>query len=147
MQNNQTTPPSRRTLRLTFQVSNGAVELKSVERLPMITPPQLGERPAAGKHSGFWIELRDGSDNFLSHRLISPTQLNSVEVHSPDGKIQREFGAVQQGLFEVLLPDLGGARSAVLMGDPLVRTKGVRTKSAGSSELARFEIAPAKEAR
>jgi hypothetical protein len=25
----------------------------------MITPLQIGERPEAGRHGGFWIELRD----------------------------------------------------------------------------------------
>ena len=148
MQDNQAPMPSRRSLRLTFQVSNGTVKLISHERLQMITPPQPGERPQAGKHSGFWIELRDGADKFLAHRLIGATQLNSVEVHSPDGKITREFGAVKSGIFEVLLPDMSGVKAAVLMGDPLVRGKrAAAAKDEGSGELARFEVPPAQEGR
>lgn len=148
MQETQPVMPSRRSLRLTFQVSSGTVKLIAHERLQMITPPQPGDRPQAGKHSGFWIELHDGANKFLAHRLISPTQLNSVEVHSPDGKISREFGESNNGIFEVLLPDLGDARTAVLMGDPLVRVQGsTAAKSVGSSELTRFEIPRVQEGR
>src|SRR5262245_57724312 len=41
---------SRRTLRLTFKSSEKGVELLTVERLEMITPPQPGESPEAGRH-------------------------------------------------------------------------------------------------
>ena len=86
---------SRRTLRLTIRSSAKGFELISVEHLPMITPPQPGERPEAGKHGGQWFELRDANNRVLAHRLINPSLLNSVEVHSPDGKIRREFGAIR----------------------------------------------------
>lgn len=131
---------SRKSLRLTFRVSDGRIELVSYERLQMIAPPQVGERPEAGKHGGFWIEMRDAKSRVLAHRLISPTQLNSVEVHSPDGKIEREFGEVKDGIFEILLPDEDDAKSVVLMGDALVRTKGKPKRSEASGELARFAI-------
>src|SRR5678815_3286195 len=108
---------SRRTLRLTFHVSAGKLELVKQERLEMITPPQVGERPEAGVHSGFWIELQDSRKRVLAHRIVSPTFLNSVEVHSPDGTIERKFGELQDGIFEVLLPDDDNARSAVLIGN------------------------------
>ena len=130
----------RRSLRLTFKISNGTVELVSHERLQMIAPPQVGERPEAGKHGGFWIELRDAENGVLTHRLIGPTQLNSVEVHSPDGKIEREFGEVKESVFEVLLPDVQAAKSIALMGDPLGRVKGKAARAETSGELARFEI-------
>lgn len=133
--------PSRRALRLTFRVSNGKIELVSHERLEMIVPPAFGERPEAGKHGGYWVELRDAKQSVLSHRLISPTLLNSVEVHSPDRKIERAFGEVQDGVFEVLLPDEDDAKSVALMGEPLVRPKKKTKLSAETSgELARFEI-------
>lgn len=131
---------SRKSLRLTFRVSDGRIELVSHERLQMIAPPQVGERPEAGKHGGFWIEMRDAKSRVLAHRLISPTQLNSVEVHSPDGKIEREFGEVKDGIFEILFPDEDDAKSVVLMGDARVRTKGKPKRSEASGELARFEI-------
>ena len=55
----QPSTPSRKSLRLTFRISNRKIELVSQERLEMITPPLIGERPKAGRHGGFWIELRD----------------------------------------------------------------------------------------
>jgi len=55
----QPSTPSRKSLRLTFRISNRKIELVSQERLEMITPPETGERPKAGRHGGSWIELRD----------------------------------------------------------------------------------------
>lgn len=136
-------PPdvSRRTLRLTFRNSTKGVELISVERLPMITPPQPGQRPEAGRHGGNWFELRNAANAVLAHRLIAPSMLNSVEVHSPDGTIRREFGEIREGVFEVLLPDLDGAQSAVLMGNPLETPKDAEAaRAAVSGEIARFDL-------
>ena len=113
---------SRRTLRLTFKSSAKGLELISVEHLPMITPPQPGETPEAGKHGGQWFELRNGENRVLAHRLIDQSLFNSVEVHSPDGKIRREFGPPRDTTFEVLLPDVDDARFAVLMGEAIAPT-------------------------
>lgn len=135
-------PPnySRNSIRLTFRVSGGKIELISRERLQMVTPPQFGERPEAGKHGGFWLEMRDGKGRVLAHRLIDPTQLNSVEVHSPDGNIERAFGGAEDKIFEVLFPDDEDARTVALIGEPLVRTKSEKKRAKGSSELAQFKI-------
>lgn len=140
-------PPevSRRTLRLTFKVREDGFELASVERLPMITPPQPGERPEMGKHSGHWMELRGARGRVLAHRLLDHSLLHSVEVHSPDGTIRREFGGPQPGIFEVLLPDLDGAREVVLVGSELedpraARAKGAKRAAEPSRELARFDL-------
>jgi hypothetical protein len=133
---------SRRTLRLTFRSSNDGVQLVSVERLDMITPPQVGERPEAGKHAGHWFELRDGRGRALAHRLIDPSLLDSVEVHSPDGNIQREFGAMRSGVFEVLLPDLDAARSVALVGNPLRRSRTAVGGYEPSSDIESFDLSP-----
>jgi len=55
----QPSTPSRKPLRLTFRISNGKIELVPQERLEIITPPQIGERPEARRRGGFWIELRE----------------------------------------------------------------------------------------
>ncbi|MBN1209677.1 MAG: hypothetical protein JXB05_32815 [Myxococcaceae bacterium] len=133
---------SRRTLRLTFKSSDDGVELVSVERLAMITPPQPGEKPESGKHGGHWFELRDDQGRALAHRLIDSSLLDSVEVHSPDGNIQREFGAMRSGVFEVLLPDLDAARTVVLVGNPLRRSRTDASRKEPSSNLASFELSP-----
>ena len=135
---------SRRTLRLTIKSSAKGLELIAVEHLPMITPPQPGERPEVGRHSGHWFELRDGENRVLAHRLIDESLLNSVEVHSPDGKIQRVFGELRETTFEVLLPDVDGARFAVLVGDPIAPAKTPAAQAdarrAQSGEITRFDL-------
>lgn len=130
---------SGKTFRLTFRFAQGKVQLISSEKLDMICPPSVGERPEAEKHGGFWMELRDANNRVLFHRLLHSTLTNSVEVHSPDGKIQRVFGDVKESIIEVLLPDNKDAKSITLMGESLVPVK-ERKKSIGSHELARFDI-------
>jgi hypothetical protein len=140
---------SRRTLRLTIKTSAKGLELIAVEHLPMITPPQPGERPVAGTHSGHWFELRDAENRVLAHRLIDDTLLNSVEVHSPDGKIQRVFGELRDTTFEVLLPDVDGARFAVFVGDPIAPTKTPAAQAdarrARSGEITRFDLSQVRK--
>src|SRR5713226_3304661 len=97
--------PSRRTLRLRFRATGGAVQLESIERLDMICPPSVGERPQAGRHGGYWMELHDAEDRVLFHRLLHAPLGDSVEVHSPDGKIRRVSGKPGENIFEVLVPD------------------------------------------
>jgi hypothetical protein len=139
----QTARPSRKTLRLTFRTVGGQVQLLRTERLDMITPPSIGERPEAGTSSGFWMELRDSGGKVLSHRVINAPLGDSVEVHTPDGTIKRVTGPASDRTFEVLLPDQDAASTVVLMGhepraaaDATLRAETVK----GSGELARFEI-------
>ncbi len=129
--------PSRSTLRLTFKSSEGGVELLSVERVEMTTPPQPGERPQAGKNGGHWFELRDERGSVLAHRLIDASVLNSVEVHSPKGPPQRLFGGMRNIVFEVLLPDMEGARTVTLVGNPLEPLDRRRERS---TDLATFDL-------
>ncbi|ABB74526.1 hypothetical protein SAMN05216403_11344 [Nitrosospira multiformis ATCC 25196] len=136
-------PNQHGTLRLTFRVADGAVHLVSYERLPMICPPSVGEAPQARKNGGFWMELRDGNNHVLFHRLIHSPLIGSVEVHSPDGKIERKFGEVKESIFEVLLPDNPAAESIALIGESLdlsaLSAAGAQQR-ATSTELARFDI-------
>lgn len=106
----------------------------------MICPPVVGDKPEKGKHGGFWVELLNEKNEMLFHRPISSI-LNSVEVHSPDGKIQRITGNAGQRVFEVLVPDDETATHVSLVGEELGDTKKRSAKAAaGSVELARFEI-------
>lgn len=131
---------SRRSLRLTFRVADGKVRLMSYERLDMICPPSVGEHPEAEKYGGFWMELRDANDQVLFHRPLHYPLGNSVEVHSPSGKIRREFGDVKESIFEVLLPDNARARFITLMGEYLDPAKAREKRAGGSTELARFDV-------
>lgn len=141
----KTAKPSQKTLRLTFQVVNGEVELVKHRRVNMITPPAVGEHPETGKHGGFWMELRDENDQGLFHRtLISPAG-DTVEIHSPDGNNRREYVPSKEGTFEVLVPDYGKAASIVLCGKKSGGSQVQPSAAAASAppktrELARFEI-------
>lgn len=139
--------PFRKTLRLTFRVVNGEPQLVRHERLDMMCPPSIGERPQVGSHGGYWMELRDKSGRVLFHRILHAPLGDSVEVHSPDGKIRREVGTPSERVFEVLVPDQDEASTAVLVGEGLQPAKaaGARALRAvepagGTRELARFEI-------
>lgn len=140
----KTGKPSRKTLRLTFQVVGGEVKLVKHRRVNMITPPSVGEVPEAGKHGGFWMELRDEDDRGLFHRNLQSPAGDTVEVHSPDGTIRRDYAPSKESTFEVLVPDYGKAASIVLVGK---KSGGAHTQPSLAAapapktrELARFEI-------
>jgi hypothetical protein len=132
--------PIRKSLRLTFRVAGGEVQLVSYERLDMICPPSVVERPEMGKHGGFWLELRDANDQVLFHRILDNPLGASVEVHSPDGKIERIFGDVKENVFEVLLPDDHNAQTVALIGESLDSAALRKRKRRESRELARFDL-------
>lgn len=106
----------RKCLRLTFRVKDGDIEILSHERLNKICPPAVGPRPEAGKNSGLWFELNDDKGNVVFHKVLS-TPLNSVEVFSPGGKIERVYADSVDRTFEVLIPDTQDSGHISLMGD------------------------------
>lgn len=134
----------QKTLRFRFRVVGGEVRLESVERVDMICPPAVGAKPQEGRHGGFWMELQDDGTNALFHRVLQSPMADSVEVHSPDGKIRRVFGPPKDGLFEVLVPDDPRARDLVLMGQPVIPAGGeaalAEGDEGGTRELARFAV-------
>ena len=127
---------SRRTLRLTFRFANGEVRLLSYQRVDMICPPSIGERPEAGKHSGFWMELRGASGGVLFHRVLHSPFIRSAR--SPDGKVY--LGTVAESVIEVLLPDDAAAKSVALIGQFLDAAKATQESARGTRELARFDL-------
>jgi hypothetical protein len=132
--------PYRKSLRLTFRVADGEVRLVSYERLDMICPPSVGERPETGRNGGFWMELRDTNNRILFHRILDNPLGDSVEVHSPDGKIQRVFGAVKENVFEVLLPDDSQAKTIAFIGESMEPATVRQEQVAAARELARFNV-------
>jgi hypothetical protein len=130
----------RKTLRLRFRVEAGEMRLLSSERLDMTCPPSVGERPEAGKHGGYWMELRDGRGRALFHRLLDEPFGNSVEIHSPDRKIERKFGPSTDNVFEVLVPDDKDAKDIVLIGEPPEERAAAPGKAPVTRELLRFDL-------
>ncbi len=111
----------------------------------MICPPAVGEPPEAGRHGGFWMELRGGAGELTFFRSVPDPTRSSVEIHSPDGVIRREFGPPEDTTFEVLVPDDPDATTLVLMGEaemPPTRAGRRRAQApVGAQELARFDLA------
>ncbi len=144
--------PSRRTLRLTFKSSDNGIELLSVERVAMTTPAQPGVRPQASRNGGRWFELRASQGDVLAHRLVDPSVLNSVEVHSLEGPPQRVFGDMKGSVFEVLMPDEDNADTVALVGDPIAEPTmaanalGERAIAGHApTDLATFKLFPNRE--
>ena len=131
---------SRKTLRVTFRIAEREIRLLSYERLDIICPPSIGEHPEAGKHGGFWMELRDSRDRVLFHRVLDNPLGDSVEVHSPDGKIERVFGAAKENVFDVLLPDDSRSTTIALIGESLEPVTERKEQPTAARELARFNI-------
>jgi hypothetical protein len=126
-------PVVRRSLRLTFHFDGDTIELAGVERLPMISPPQHGDEPEAGKHSGEWIVLCDRSGRTLAWRLLHDPLRTRVEVHDPDAGPRIVTGPPTSGVFEALLPDVpDGTRADLYLGAP-------------ARKLASFDLAPRGE--
>jgi hypothetical protein len=137
--------PSRKTRRLRFRSSGGEVKLVSQEHLEMICPPSVGEQPEPGRHGGFWVELRGTDDEVKFFRVLNDPIGVSVEIHSPDGEIRREFGPPQDTTFEVLVPDDPTAQTLVLMGEysPQAADGAERALSqpvVGAQEMQRFDL-------
>jgi hypothetical protein len=136
---------ARRTLRLRFRASGNEVTLLSVERLAMICPPSVGEQPSAGVNGGSWIELRDRDDATTFFRVLNDPLRASVEIHSPDGAIRREFDPAATTTFEVLVPDDPRAQTLVVMSDaaapqPRKRAGGKDAVAGAAREMARFDL-------
>ncbi|HYC91038.1 MAG TPA: hypothetical protein VEO54_17605 [Thermoanaerobaculia bacterium] len=124
---------AEKVLRVTFAVRGGEVRLESAERLEMILPPPVGERPRKGRNGGYWMEVLDQAGNSLFHHLLDYPLRNSAELYSPN-HIERVFGEPMDGHFEILVPDDPRARELVLIGIP----PHVQPDHGGATELARF---------
>jgi len=126
----------RLSWRLTFSFDGTTVRLAKQQTIEKIAPASVGESPKAGRHSGAWLELRDGRDRLLFvRRLYNPFQ-TLAEHHSPDGKIEVHLRPPQRGQFDAIVPAIEQARFAVLMSSP--PSDGRSTEPA--REMGRFDL-------
>lgn len=135
--------PFRNSIRITFKVVGGYIDILSHRRLAMTCPPAVGPVPQEGKNSGFWLELRDENGNVIFHRILSDALGDSVSHHLPDKKIERRLGVPDEHVFEVLLPDVSESDHIVLMGEslePEFRRIEKQEEPSASRELKRFSI-------
>ncbi len=119
-------PPTRQALRLTFQFDGDNIELVSTQRLRKLVPPMVGNPPEEGRHYGEWLQVRDGDDRLLFTRLLNDPLRTRVEVHDPDSGPHIVVGPPGRGIFDVLVPDLPEASTAVLYASPMAEGRALR---------------------
>jgi len=132
-------PATRHALRLTFQFDGDKVELINTERLEKLVPPMIGDPPEEGRHTGEWLQVRDGDDRPLFTRLLNDPLRTRVEVHDPEEGPRIIVGPPGRGTFDVLVPDLPEAAHAVLFASPALgkgRERGLRP----AESLGRFDL-------
>src|SRR5207245_91362 len=71
-----------------------------------------------GERSGFWIEVRGKDGETLYHRALHDPLQEDTEVFGdePGEGLYRVPNELQQGEFEVLVPDIPGAADVALFG-------------------------------
>jgi hypothetical protein len=127
----------QRALRLTFEYEGEEVRLVSRQRVAMLVPPPELASSEEGQ-AGFWYELQD-PDGRATYRRAARNPLRSdVEVFSPDP--DESFTHIEmpepRGVFTLLVPDLEGARTLVLVGGPA----GPAQALTPAREIARFDL-------
>ena len=130
-------PASRpRTLRVTIAFDGDDLRIQSVEPVAMIAPPAVGVPPREGQ-SGYWLEVQGEDGRVLFHRPLHNPMGGDVESFADDGQsITRHAMARPHGTFEVLVPDLGDARTLRIMGaDAATRAIGPKAAPARSRPL------------
>jgi hypothetical protein len=105
---------ARESWRLTFRFDGESVQLRRSERLKMVAPAAVGERPRGEEHSGAWVEVLDERGEVLHHRLVHDPFHIRAEHHSPDGRIEVHVRPPQPTEFEVVVPALPQASSVRL---------------------------------
>jgi hypothetical protein len=102
----------------------------------MLTPPSDLTDGYQGQ-SGFWFELRDANDRVLYRRILHNPIRSHIEA--PSGDPARPFMQVRKpqtkGIFELLAPELAGARTLVIFASPPA------DPGAPASQVARLSLA------
>lgn len=146
MQDQRFLSPNR-ALRVTLAFEEGKFRVLESQILTKRAPAsdEILDPDKDEQQSGFWIELRDANGRALyRHILHDPLQL-SVEIHSEDKDrpIRRETNPNPKGVLNLLLPDLPGAETLVIVSSPL----NVQAMFEPASDLVSFSLAKLKEGR
>ncbi len=136
--------PIRQAWRLKFRFdASGRVELVGREWVATIAPTSPGPPPRSGQNSGAWLEVRDGDDRLLAHRVLHDPFALRASHHSPDGKIELYERDVEPGEFEALVPAFAEAKSVVLFSSPPERGRALDQ----AQERGQFELPPRPDQR
>lgn len=108
----------RGSWRLTFRFDGARIVLIDRVRVRKLSPGTTSEKPEPGRHSGAWLELVDGKDRVLFHRLLHDPLQTTAEHHSPDGRIERHVRPPAPCTFTAIVPDVPGADAVILYASP-----------------------------
>lgn len=131
--------PTHRAIRLLVSYDRGRLAIRERLAVEAATPPSDPIRGFEGQ-SGFWLELRDARGTLLFRRVMHNPIPYEVESHDLEAGPRRHRVARPAGVFSVLLPDLPGAESLVIVSSPLDPDK----SAAPAEPLARLPLGQRK---
>jgi hypothetical protein len=122
------------TLRITFAYDGPKLEIARVLRVTMRAPATTTTTTHENQ-AGYWLEVRDGTGALLYQRPIHDPMRRDIESFgdSPGDPMRRHPGTATKGEFEVLVPDLPGARTFRLHG-PSAEARAALAPSVSLSE-------------
>lgn len=108
---------ANRSWRLTFQYEGDVVTLVEQERVAMLAPPDDAALLERGQ-AGFHVELQDAAGTPLYQRVLHAPIRDSYEVFSPDPGAAISHVPMDRphGFFKVIVPDVEGGHSVVVVG-------------------------------
>jgi hypothetical protein len=114
-------PPDKaspnRSWRLTFQYEGDAVTLVEQEQVAMLAPPDDPPELVRGQ-SGYHVELQDRSGKPIYRRVLHAPIRDAYEVFSPEPGAPISHVPMDRphGFFKVVVPDVEGGHSVVVVG-------------------------------
>ena len=127
-------PPSVRRLRFSSVGTELTLQSRS-ERLQMVLGPSEPIPNTREPRSGDWFELQDAGGKTLYLHLIHDMLGRYLEAPAADGKHHTTtVKKVPQSTFELLVPELAGAKSIVLFA--------TTDDTNVAKEVGRFELPP-----
>ena len=100
-------------LRYTFEFEGAAVRMLRQRRLDKQTMPSYAREGSDGE-SGFWVELRDPSQQVLYRRVMDDPTLRYEAPVDDNGALRTEEGGGRKGTFSVVVPFLPQARTLMV---------------------------------
>ena len=130
-------PNEPRAIRLTFSYVGNQIELTDTQRLAMFVPPGDSLEPVR-ERSGFWVEIRDSSEQplfrlFMHHPIETTREVFPADPH---GEIIRTPVADPRGVFSIVIPEIAEARILAFVGSP----SGADPRTEAVHEIARFDL-------
>jgi hypothetical protein len=130
------------SLRLMFSYEGFEVQLDSVQKVYIISPPSDWLEPNEGE-PGFWYELRDNEGQTIYRRVTTNPIKFQVEVRTEDENRPLAWVKAEEpkGVFVLLVPDLLDSEDLVLVSSPIDEGSPIEP----AKEVARFNLKEHKD--